>query len=62
MTRDSPVPASVETDIDRLVDRIAAFENDGARPTHVVAMSNGAFGGIYERLRKRLAGAARPDG
>ena len=55
VARDSPVPASVETDIDRLVDRIAAFETDSARPTHVVAMSNGAFGGIYERLRKRLA-------
>ena len=55
VARTSPVPASVETDIDRLVDRIAAFETDGARPTHVVAMSNGAFGGIYERLRKRLA-------
>ena len=55
VARDSPVPASVETDIDRLVDRIAAFETEGARPTHVVAMSNGAFGGIYERLRKRLA-------
>lgn len=55
VARDSPVPASVETDIDTLVDRIAAFETDGARPTHVVAMSNGAFGGIYERLRKRLA-------
>ena len=55
VARTSPVPASVETDIDRLVDRIAAFETDSARPTHVVAMSNGAFGGIYERLRKRLA-------
>ena len=55
VARGSPVPASVETDIDTLVDRIAAFETDGARPTHVVAMSNGAFGGIYERLRKRLA-------
>lgn len=55
VAQDSPVPASVETDIDRLVDRIAAFETDRARPTHVVAMSNGAFGGIYERLRERLA-------
>lgn len=55
VARDSPVPASVETDIDTLVDRIAAFETDATRPTHVVAMSNGAFGGIYERLRKRLA-------
>ena len=56
VAQDSPVPASVETDIDTLVDRIAAFETDSARPTHVVVMSNGAFGGIYERLRKRLGG------
>ena len=54
VVQNSPVPASVETDIDTLVDRIAAFETDSARPTHVVAMSNGAFGGIYDRLRKRL--------
>ena len=57
VVQNSPVPASVETDIDTLVDRIAAFETDSARPTHVVAMSNGAFGGIYDRLRQRLSNA-----
>ena len=57
VVRNSPAPASVETDIDRLVERIAAFDTANPSPTHVVIMSNGAFGGIYERLRQRLGGA-----
>ena len=57
VVKDSLVPASVETDIDRLVDRIAGNETGRSLPTHVVIMSNGAFGGIYERLRQRLSGA-----
>ncbi len=55
VVQDSLAPASVETDIASLVDRIAALA-DEQRPTHVVIMSNGAFGGIYERLRNRLGG------
>lgn len=54
VVRASPVPASVESDIANLVDRIAALASDSPRPTHVVIMSNGAFGGIYDRLRQRL--------
>ncbi len=57
VARDSLVPASVEASVANLVHRIAAFETPGPRPTHVVIMSNGAFGGIYERLRQRLGGA-----
>ena len=57
VVQDSVVPASVETDIDRLVDRVAAYETDRSLPTHVVLMSNGAFGGIYDRLRRRLGAA-----
>ncbi len=53
VARASPVPATIETDIDRLIDVIAA--QDDGRPCHVVLMSNGAFGGIYARLRERFA-------
>lgn len=48
----SPVPASVERNIDTLVERIAAVRTTPA--THVVLMSNGAFGGIFEKLKQRL--------
>ena len=54
----SPVPASVETNLAALVERVAAFETGKTR-THVVLMSNGAFGGIYERLRQRLGATPR---
>ena len=57
VVQDSLVPASVERDIGRLVDRIAGYEADRSLPTHVVVMSNGAFGGIYDRLRRRLGAA-----
>lgn len=57
VAQDSLVPTSVETDIDRLVEGIAGFGTDSPRPTHVVIMSNGAFGGIYGRLGQRLGGA-----
>lgn len=51
----SPIPATVEDDIDRLVDAIAAL--DGGAPCHVLLMSNGPFGGIYSKLRARFAAA-----
>lgn len=57
VVQDSLVPASVERNIGRLVDRIAGYEADRSLPTHVVVMSNGAFGGIYDRLRRRLGAA-----
>ena len=48
-----PVPAVVTDDIERLAAMLVA-KRDGARPAHVVLMSNGAFGGIYEKLVQRL--------
>ncbi len=55
VARQSLVPAVVEHDIDDLIERIAALAaNEKRSTTHVVIMSNGAFGGIYERLRNRL--------
>ena len=49
----SPKPATVETDLDRLLENIVGQAGEAHR-THVVLMSNGAFGGIHERLRQRL--------
>ena len=63
VVRASAVPAAIETDLDRLIERILAFSGAGAAGrTHVVLLSNGAFGGIYQRLKERLAGAAHPAG
>jgi len=55
LARASPTPASVETDIDQLTDTIAALPGDADKPCHVVLMSNGAFGGLYAKLKVRLA-------
>ena len=44
--------ASVENDIDRLVDRISAYVGNTC---HVVIMSNGGFGGIYQKITQRLS-------
>ena len=58
VTQASPVPASVAHDVDLLVDRLAALpghHSGDARLCHVVLMSNSAFGGIYDKLKDRLA-------
>jgi len=47
-----PVPATVTDDIDRLVASLAAYAQCGDR---LVVMSNGAFGGIHEKLLAALA-------
>ena len=55
VVRASPVHATVETDHDALLARLLALAApSSSERTHVVLMSNGAFGGIYERLRQRL--------
>lgn len=56
VARSCPVPASVEDDIDRLIERIAALDHGASKgdACHVVLMSNGAFGGIYAILKERL--------
>src|SRR5271169_2462081 len=45
--------ASVKDNLDALVESIAAAAHPG---DHVLVMSNGGFGGIHEKLLKRLAG------
>lgn len=44
--------AHVETDIERLVERLASTSRSG---DHVLIMSNGGFGGIHGKLLARLA-------
>ena len=51
LARLSATPATVETDIDRLARKIVALTGRPDQPTHVVLMSNGAFGGIYAKLK-----------
>jgi UDP-N-acetylmuramate: L-alanyl-gamma-D-glutamyl-meso-diaminopimelate ligase len=47
----SPVPAHLLSDIDKLVEQVA----DDARPGDlIVIMSNGSFGGVHQRLLQRL--------
>ena len=46
------VPSIVTTDLDYLVKEIC---NSPSRRRHVVIMSNGSFGGIYDLIRTRLA-------
>ena len=53
----SVVPATVESDIERLVEKVAREAASPVR-THAVLMSNSAFGGIRGKLERRLA--ARP--
>ena len=48
---DSPVEASVESDLDAMVEQVVATARPGDQ---VVVMSNGSFGGIHERLLARL--------
>ena len=60
----SPVPARVASDLQQLIDEVAASvpaDADSSKgPSHVVIMSNGGFGGIHDKLiqalRQRAAG------
>jgi UDP-N-acetylmuramate: L-alanyl-gamma-D-glutamyl-meso-diaminopimelate ligase len=51
VVENSPVPATLSRDLDRLIEQLAAECTPG---THVVIMSNGGFGGIHQRLLERL--------
>ncbi len=58
----SITPASMAEDIDRLIQRLLRDlrqrpkDADGnSAPCHIVIMSNGAFGGLHEKLRMALA-------
>lgn len=48
------VPSTVLDDHTALIDKICDY-GDGGRPSHAVLMSNGGFGGIYDKLRERLS-------
>ena len=52
LARENLVPSVVVDDLDQLVDEICQpFD----QPSHVVLMSNGGFGGIYNKIRARLS-------
>lgn len=51
VVEESPVPAQVETSIERIIDKVVANARPGAR---VVVMSNGGFAGIHQRLSTAL--------
>ena len=53
LVNESLTASSVENDVDRLVDRISEYVGENC---HVVIMSNGGFGGIYEKITQRLSG------
>ena len=49
------VPAQIVDNVDKLVQQLAGEKPDaGNRKRHLVIMSNGAFGGIYQELAKAL--------
>jgi UDP-N-acetylmuramate: L-alanyl-gamma-D-glutamyl-meso-diaminopimelate ligase len=45
------IPAHQHDNLDRLVDTLSKLPD---RPRHIVIMSNGSFGGIYEKLPRKL--------
>lgn len=47
------VPSTVLNDQEELIKEICD-QHKSDRPTHAVLMSNGGFGGIYEKIRQRL--------
>ena len=47
------VPSAVIDDYETLIEEICK-SGERERPTHAVLMSNGGFGGIYEKIRDRL--------
>ena len=54
LAADCVVPAAVYDDIDTLVRHLA--QEGSERRRHIVLMSNGSFGGIYERIVQSLRG------
>ena len=51
VVQQSPVPAQVETSIERIIDKVVTSARAGAR---VVVMSNGGFAGIHQKLATAL--------
>ncbi len=58
MVSESPVPASVWSDIDEMIEALAASVVPGDA---IVVMSNGGFGGIHEKLLARLEAQGHQD-
>ena len=58
VVKDSPVPAALVGDIDTLVARVV---DDARAGDTVVVMSNGAFGGIHDKLLAHLAKETASD-
>ena len=52
IAQENSVPSRVYGDIEQLVEALCTPHDE---PTHVVLMSNGGFGGIYEKISNRLA-------
>ncbi len=46
---------SMHDSIDELVDRLTDYIHGSAGKQHILIMSNGSFGGIYSKLRNKLA-------
>ena len=53
IARETPTPSTVFSDLEQLVNQIQA-DAASSLATHIVIMSNGAFGGIYKKLVDRL--------
>jgi len=49
------VPASVDDDMDTLLQRLQRFCQAADKPRHIVIMSNGSFQDIYQRLPEQLS-------
>ena len=56
LVENSPVPAQIETSLDKLIDTLALLP-PGQGKRHLVLMSNGSFGGIQAKLKARLQDA-----
>ena len=51
LIKQSDVPSKIFDDLDKLIETLCQTVG---QPTHVVLMSNGGFGNIYEKIRERL--------
>ena len=58
LVQECVIPAHQHDNLDRLVDTLGKLP---PKTRHIVIMSNGSFGGIYEKLPQRLTDAASMD-
>jgi UDP-N-acetylmuramate: L-alanyl-gamma-D-glutamyl-meso-diaminopimelate ligase len=57
VVQSSVIPARQFDDLDRLIDSLVKLPE---KKRHIVIMSNGSFGGIYEKLPTRLSQSVSP--